>query len=231
MVELIKAGKLYPPNVLALSEVSLSIKKGEMVFLTGRSGAGKTTLLRLLCGVDKPCNGLVEIDNMDLSRLSRRQIQHLRRRIGVAYQDFKILPEQSVAGNIAMSMEVSYRNKSFIRRRTGRLLEQLGIKDKINKKAGNLSRGEQQRVAIARALANDPELVLADEPTGNLDAETSGKVMDLFHYHQQRGATIFIATHDVAVMTGKYAHRIVELRDGKIINDSGTPKSFSGETL
>ena len=229
MVELIKVGKSYPPNVQALDGVCLSVKKGELVFLTGRSGAGKTTLLRLLCGIEKPCNGLVEIDNMDLNRLSNRQIQQLRRRTGMAYQDFKLLPEQSVAGNIAMAMEVCYRKKSFIRRQTRILLEQLGIKDKINEKAGNLSRGEQQRVSIARALANNPDLVLADEPTGNLDAEASEKVMGLFYYYQQRGVTILVATHDPAIMSGDHEHRIVELRDGKIINDSGVPKRFSGE--
>lgn len=229
MVELIKVGKSYSPNVQALTGVSLSIKKGELVFLTGRSGAGKTTLLRLLCGIEKPSNGLVEIDSLDLNRLSNQQLQQLRRRTGMAYQDFKLLPERSVAGNIAMSMEVSYRKKTFIRRQIRMLLDQLDLKDKMNKKAGNLSRGEQQRVALARALANNPELVLADEPTGSLDPATSAKVMELFHLHQQRGATILIASHDAAIMDGEHEHRIVELQNGSIINDTDTPKRFSGE--
>jgi cell division transport system ATP-binding protein len=226
MIELIKVGKSYPPSVQALDGVCLSIKKGELVFITGRSGAGKTTLLRLLCGIEKPSNGLVEIDNMDLNRLSNQRLQQLRRKIGMACQEFKLLPEQSVAGNIAMAMEVSYRKKSFIRRQIKILLEKLGIKDKINEKTGNLSRGEQQRVAIARALANNPNLVLADEPTGNLDGEASEMVMDLFRYYQQRGATILIATHDIAIMCSIHARRIIELDDGRIVNDSGIPKSI-----
>lgn len=232
MVELIKVGKSYPPNIQALSGVSLSIKKGELVFLTGRSGAGKTTLLRLLCGIEKTSNGLIEIDRLDLNRLSIRQIQALRRRTGMAYQDFKLLPDQTVAGNIAMSMEVCYRNKSFINKQIKMLLEQLGIRDKINKKASQLSRGEQQRVTIARALANNPELVLADEPTGNLDAETSAKVMELFHRHQQRGATILIASHDITIMNSDHGHRIVELRNGRVINDTGTsiPKRLADKS-
>ncbi len=214
-VELIKVGKSYPPDVRALDEVSLSVGAGEMLFLTGRSGAGKTTLLRMLCRIETPDQGLVEVDGTDLGRLNSNDLQQLRRRIGMAYQDFKLLPERSVARNIGMALEVCYRKKSFIRTRTRHLLERLGLGDKSRARAGDLSRGEQQRVALARALANDPDLILADEPTGNLDAETTRLVMDLFHEHHRRGTTILIATHDPSIFADS-GHRVIELIEGRI---------------
>ena len=226
MVELIKVGKTYPPNVEALSEISLSVAKGEMLFLTGRSGAGKTTLLRLLSRIDHPDKGLVEIDGMDLGKLSRGNIQRLRRRIGIAFQDFKLLQERTVDRNIALAMEVAYQKKSFIRKQIKELLERLGLSDKQHTKAADLSRGEQQRVAIARALANNPDLILADEPTGNLDGETTRQVMELFHDQLQRGATILIATHDPSIYTDT-EHRVIELKDGRV---SGVTEEHPGLT-
>ena len=216
MVELIKVRKFYPPDVKALKDVSLSVAKGELLFLTGLSGAGKTSLLRLLYRVEQPDRGLVEIDGMDIGRLSGKKMQMLRRRIGIVYQDFKLLPRQSVARNIALPMEITGRQKSFIRKRTRDLLERLGLGDKINARAGDLSRGEQQRVAVARSLCNNPDLILADEPTGNLDAENSDRVMDLFNEHRDRGATILIATHDSRIY-GLGKHRVVVLANGHII--------------
>jgi len=216
MVELIKVRKFYSPDVKALKDVSLSVAKGELLFLTGLSGAGKTSLLRLLYRVEQPDRGLVEIDGMDIGRLSGKKMQMLRRRIGIVYQDFKLLPRQSVARNIALPMEITGRQKSFIRKRTRDLLERLGLGDKINARAGDLSRGEQQRVAVARSLCNNPDLILADEPTGNLDAENSDRVMELFNEHRDRGATILIATHDPRIY-GLGKHRVVVLANGHII--------------
>jgi len=216
MVELIKVGKSYPPDVEALNEISLSIRQGEMVFLTGRSGAGKTTLLRMLCRMERPDRGLVEIDGTDLGSLAPAQLQRLRRRIGMAYQDFKLLKDSSVAENIALPMEILCRQRSFIRRRTKELLEALGLAHKYNARAGDLSRGEMQRVSIARAVANNPDLILADEPTGNLDLESTTRVMDLFREQSERGAAILIATHDPKIYAGK-GYRILHLADGQVI--------------
>ncbi len=215
MVDLIKVSKTYPPDVHALRDVSLSVRTGEMLFLTGMSGAGKTTLLRLLCRSETPDKGLVEVAGMDLERLSGNTLQQLRRRIGMAYQDFKLLPRHTVAENIALAMEVAYRSRSFIRKRTRDLLEKLNLADKYDTPAGGLSRGEQQRISIARALANRPDLVLADEPTGNLDRENTGLVMALFREHLDRGATIIIATHDRELFASG-DHRVVELRAGRL---------------
>jgi cell division transport system ATP-binding protein len=216
MVELIKVGKSYPPDIEALKDVSLTVAKGELLFLTGLSGAGKTSLLRLLCRIEHPDRGLVEIDGMDIGKLPAKKMQHLRRRIGIVYQDFKLLPEQSVSRNIALPMEITGRQKSFIRKQTRTLLERLGLKDKKNTRAGDLSRGEQQRVAIARALCNKPDLILADEPTGNLDTKNSERVMDLFKEHRDHGATIMIATHD-SRLYGLGEQRVVVLANGNII--------------
>ena len=215
MVDLIKVSKVYPPDVQAIADISLTVTKGEIVFLTGMSGAGKTTLLRLISRMEKPTKGMVDVAGFDVAKLPQRNIHLLRRKVGMAYQDFKLLPERTVADNIAIAMEVVYRPRSFIEKRTRELLEQLDLTKKYNTRAGELSRGEQQRVSIARAVANSPEIILADEPTGNLDAETTGRVMDLFHQLNRKGATILIATHDRSLFQ-ETPHRVIELRFGRI---------------
>ncbi|MBU0910375.1 MAG: cell division ATP-binding protein FtsE [Proteobacteria bacterium] len=215
MVEIVKVTKIYPPDVVALRNVSLSAAKGELIFLTGPSGAGKTTLLKLLCRQEIPTKGLIEVDGNDLTTLSDNAIQNLRQRIGVAYQDFKLLPRLSVFQNIAMPMEVQFRSPRDIRNRVTELMEKLGIREKQHKPAGKLSRGEQQRVAIARAAANSPLLLLADEPTGNLDAATTGLVMALFQELNENGSTIIIATHDESIYQGTN-HRKFELQQGEL---------------
>jgi cell division transport system ATP-binding protein len=195
-----------------------------MLFLTGMSGAGKTTLLRLISAIEKPTKGYVEVDGHDLSKISRSKLQRLRRHIGVAYQDFKLLPDRTVAQNIAISMEVAYRSGLFIRKRTRDLLARLNLEDKYNTRASKLSRGEQQRVAIARAVANKPKLILADEPTGNLDAETTGLVMDLFRSCNTAGTTILIATHDKAIYENPDS-RVIRLAGGRFVAPDRQPNS------
>jgi cell division transport system ATP-binding protein len=215
MIDLARVTKTFPPDVHALADVSLRIRRGEMIFLTGQSGAGKTTLLRLLCGIDCPDKGYIEIAGYDLSRISGGDLQKLRRRIGVAYQDFKLLPDKTVAQNIAYSMEVSYRSRQFIRSRTEKLLTELHLLDKYDALAGRLSRGEQQRVSIARAVANEPELILADEPTGNLDAETAELVMQLFRRCNEQGTTLLIATHDQAIYNFP-GSKVIRIENGRL---------------
>ncbi len=215
MVDLIKVSKTFPPDIQALADVSLTVSRGEIVFLTGRSGAGKTTLLRLLCGMEFPDKGVVEVAGRDIGKLSRSDIQALRRRIGMAYQDFRLLPDRTVSQNIAISMEVAYRSNQFIRKQVRRLLAELRLTDKHGARAGTLSRGEQQRVAIARALANEPDLILADEPTGNLDAETTALVMNLFRRCNRAGATLIIATHDQTIYR-QPGNRVAVLRFGRL---------------
>ncbi|MCL1980522.1 MAG: ATP-binding cassette domain-containing protein, partial [Proteobacteria bacterium] len=208
----------------ALSDISLTIAKGEVVFLTGASGAGKTTLLRLISRMEKPTKGMVDVAGMDVIKLSESSIHLLRRRVGMAYQDFKLLPERTVADNIALALEVVYCPRSLIEMRIRELLEQLDLMRKYNTRAGELSRGEQQRVSIARAVANNPEIILADEPTGNLDAETTARVMALFEQLNNRGATLLIATHDRSLFQDT-VHRVVELRFGRILSQSKTEEN------
>ena len=213
IVDIIKVTEIYPPDIIAVQNVSLAIGKGELVFLTGMSGAGKTTLLKMICCIEKPTKGLIEVAGYDLSRISQAKIQKLRQQVGVVYQDFKVLPKQTVYQNIAIPMEVIYRSPKEIRKRIDELLETLRISHKRDIEAGKLSRGEQQRVAIARAAANAPPLILADEPTGNLDPEVSSYVMELFNQLNKAGSTIIIATHDESIYK-KSNHRKVKLRYG-----------------
>jgi len=215
MVELIKVSKHYHPNIQALSEVSISIRTGEMVFITGRSGAGKTTFLKLLCKMERPTKGLVEVDGTDITRLRGKHLAKLRQEIGVAYQDFKLLTDRTVAENIAISMEVSYRTPNEIRQRIKVLLEELDLTDKHNSMTGDLSRGEQQRVTLARAVANSPKLILVDEPTGNLDSATTGRVMNMLSDLNNAGATVLIATHDHTIYRD-VDNRLLELRGGQM---------------
>ena len=215
MVEAIKVSKKYPPDIGALVDISVSIATGEMFFLTGMSGAGKTTLLKLICSQEAPTKGLVEVNERNIHKLKGKQLAHLRQKIGVAYQDFKLLNDRTVAENIAIAMEVSYKKPQFIRKRVKELLERLLLADKHDTIAGELSRGEQQRVTIARSVANSPALVLVDEPTGNLDGETTERVMVLLNRVNQGGATVIIATHDQSIFSNT-SHRIMELRKGRI---------------
>ena len=216
MVELIKVSKHYHPNIQALSDVSISIRTGEMVFITGRSGAGKTTFLKLLCKMEIPTRGLVEIDGADIKQLRGKNLAKLRQTIGVAYQDFKLLTDRTVAENIAVAMEVSYRKQNQIRKRVKTLLEELDLTDKHNSMTGDLSRGEQQRVTLARAVANSPKLILVDEPTGNLDSTTTGRVMKMLTSLNDAGATVLIATHDHTIYRG-LENRLLELRGGQML--------------
>jgi cell division transport system ATP-binding protein len=214
-VELVKVTKVYIPDVVALQNVSLSVARGEMLFCTGRSGAGKSSLLKLICCLEAPTKGIVEVAGHDLSRLNAAEIQLLRQQIGVAYQDFKLLPRLSVFKNVAMAMEVAYRKPRDIKQRVMDLLEILQVARLHDKQAGKLSRGEQQRVALARAAANFPSLLLADEPTGNLDPAGSELVMQLFEQLRREGATIIVATHDRGLLA-ETEHRVLNLHQGRL---------------
>lgn len=215
MIEAIKVSKSYPPDVHALRDISISVATGEMFFLTGMSGAGKTTLLKLICSQEAPSKGLIEVDGNNIHKLKGKKLAMIRQKIGVAYQDFKLLTDRTVAENIAIAMEVSYKKPQFIRERVRDLLARLLLTDKHDTITEELSRGEQQRVTLARSVANSPALILVDEPTGNLDASTTEKVMNLLTRINHGGATIVIATHDESIYRNT-SHRIMELRDGRV---------------
>jgi len=189
--------KRYPGGHEALREVSFRLPEGEMAFLTGRSGAGKSTLLKLIVVIEKATRGQLVVNNQNLSRLSRRKLPHYRRRIGVVFQDHKLLPEHTVFENVALPLVVSGFDHRDVARRVRAALDKVGLLNKEAMYPLTLSGGEQQRVGIARAVVNRPAILLADEPTGNVDAAISDDIMDIFHMFNQVGTSVLVATHEL----------------------------------
>jgi cell division transport system ATP-binding protein len=217
MIQLFHVSKNFGGNV-ALKDVSLRIRKGEYVFITGPSGAGKTTLLRLLFGAERPTEGQILIDRINLNRISRLNLDLLRRRIGFVFQDFKLLPRKTVFQNVAIALEVIGERSALVRKKTHQMLRAVGLSKKEEAYPLQLSGGEQQRVAIARAVVNNPLILLADEPTGNLDPEITRDIMILFRSINLRGTTVVIATHSRELMRDT-DQRIVHLSEGKMVGD------------
>lgn len=220
MIRLYHIGKSYGDRD-ALRDVSLHVQKGEMVYVTGPSGAGKSTMLKLLYGAERPSTGKMLIAGTDVSKLDSRQLPALRRNLGVVFQDFKLLPQRTVAENVGMALEVIGAEPDSIRRRVPAVLNIVGLKGREDDKAGVLSGGEKQRVAIARAIVNDPAILLADEPTGNLDSRTGEEIMALFEDLYEQGHTIIVVTHEEDI--ARHARRVVRLRDGLIESDGPVP--------
>ncbi|HTN71015.1 MAG TPA: cell division ATP-binding protein FtsE [Methylomirabilota bacterium] len=218
MIQLVHVFKIYPPNSPALTDISLEIDKGEIVFVTGPSGAGKTTLLKLLFRAEEPSEGQILLNGQNVNRLNSRGVARLRRKIGLVFQEFKLLPRLTALENVALAAEVIGTSKRESHAKAYHLLRELGLKEKCDVKPPTLSGGEQQRVAIARALINDPLLVLADEPTGNLDAEVSEETMRLFLKIREHGTTLMIASHDVALIQ-RYGTRVISLQRGYLADD------------
>jgi cell division transport system ATP-binding protein len=230
MIQLFHVTKAYPGDPPALNDVNLQIERGEFVFLTGKSGAGKSTLLRLLFGAERATSGQVLVDGENVARLNRRATAHLRRRIGVVFQDFKLLPRRTVFDNVALAQEVVGTDPRDVRRKAALLLRYVGLGEKAQMLPSRLSGGEQQRVAIARALAGDPALLLADEPTGNLDLERAADIMELLAQVNARGTTVVIATHDRQMLARFASRRILVLDRGRVVADGlldGDPEQFT----
>jgi len=218
LVELEHVSKSYVAGTWALHDVSCTIAKGEFVFLTGASGAGKTTLLRLLFAAERPSEGRIRVLGMPIERLAARRVASLRRRIGVVFQDFKLLPGRSVEENVRIALDVAGVPSGESRARAFAALKQVGLQHRRHHEPLSLSGGEQQRVAIARALVNEPELLLADEPTGNLDPALTLEIFDLIAATAARGTTVVVATHDPAVLE-RYRRRTLRLEAGQVVED------------
>ena len=218
MIQLFHLFKKYGPHV-ALDDVNLRITKGEFVFVTGPSGAGKTTLLRLIFGAEKPERGYILINSINLTRISRSKMDLLRRKIGFVFQDFKLLPKRTVFENVAIALEVTGEPSRWIRKRTRQTLELVGLEDKEKVYPLSLSGGEQQRVAIARAIVKGPVILLADEPTGNLDPDLTREIMALFRTIHQNGTTVVIATHSRDLLED-VPFRTILLQRGKLCGDT-----------
>lgn len=219
MIRMFHVYKSYMKDTMALSDINLNVEKGEFVFVTGPSGAGKTTLLKLIFCGEYPTSGQILVDNLNISKIPRRRIPHLRRSIGVVFQDFKLIMSRTVFDNVALALEVAGRSAGETEKRVNLALKNIGLAAKKNSYPIRLSGGEQQRVAIARATVNEPKILLADEPTGNLDPDLANEVLRFFQDLNAKGTTIVFATHDKAIIE-TYKKRTVYLESGRIVKIS-----------
>ncbi|MFL5945670.1 MAG: cell division ATP-binding protein FtsE [Gaiellaceae bacterium] len=210
--------KVYEPGVVALADVSFVIEKGEFVFIVGASGSGKSTLVRLLLKELEPSEGKIIVGGRDVGRLKRSKVPMLRRNVGCVFQDFKLLPNRTAAENVGYALKVQGESRNSIRRKVPEVLTLVGMPDKMNSYPDQLSGGEQQRVSIARAVVNHPPLLVCDEPTGNLDPDTSVGIMQLLYRINRSGTTILMVTHD-REMVDKMRRRVIALEDGRLARD------------
>ena len=210
--------KIYDPDVVALSDMTFVIEKGEFVFIVGASGSGKSTLIRLLLKELEPTQGKIIVGGRELGRLKRSKVPMLRRNVGCVFQDFKLLPNRTAAENVAYALKVQGESRNSIRRKVPEVLTLVGLPDKMHSYPDQLSGGEQQRVSIARAVVNHPPLLVCDEPTGNLDPDTSVGIMQLLYRINRSGTTILMVTHD-REMVDKMRRRVIALEDGRLARD------------
>ena len=219
MIHLKDVTKIYKENnVLALDKVSLDIERGEFVFIVGTSGSGKSTLMKLLMHEEVATSGSIVVNGKDVTKLKSKEVPYLRRSLGVIFQDYRLLEDKTVYENVAFAMQVIEAPRRIMQRSVNTVLDIVGLRDKFKSFPSQLSGGEQQRVAIARAIVNDPRIVIADEPTGNLDPETSWDIMDIFQRINAAGTTIVMATHDKTIVD-QMQRRVIAIAGGKIIRD------------
>ncbi len=218
MIYLKNLTKVYPPDVYALRNVNLHIKAGEFVSIVGRSGSGKTTLIRLLIAEEKPTSGKIIIGGWDITKIRPKDIPLLRKQIGVIFQDFKLLPKKTVFENVAFALEVSNTPRKEINEIVHQVLKIVDLEDKVKRFPAQLSAGEKQRVAIARAMANRPKILLADEPTGNLDVLNTREIINLLKKINKFGTTVLLVTHNERVVN-YLKKRVITLDEGEIISD------------
>ncbi len=220
MIKLVDVYKDYPRSGLALKNVSFHIQKGELAFLTGPSGAGKSTILRLLHMAERPTEGEVRVSGFSSLRVHRRDIPKLRRRVGMVFQDFRLLRSRTAAENLSFALEVTGARRRETKSKVQRLLAQVGLAARAGAFPEELSGGEQQRIAIARAIIHDPVVLLADEPTGNLDERAARDIFDLIREISSLGTSVLMATHDLELVRRFSQYRVVELVEGAIVYDS-----------
>ena len=218
MIDFQKVTKAYPNGTLALDNVDLHVDDGEFVFIVGHSGAGKTTLMKLLLREERATSGRIVVGDYDLSKISRFTVPYYRRELGVVFQDFRLFPKKTVFENVAFAMHVIGTPSKAIKRRVPAILSTVNLTDKFNNYPNELSGGEQQRVALARALANNPKIIIADEPTGNIDPRMSIEIMNLLLKINKLGKTVIVVTHEKGLVD-YYKQRVVSLKDGRVSED------------
>jgi cell division ATP-binding protein ftsE len=218
MIEMMNVTKKYNKGITAINNLSIQIKDGEFVYVVGPSGAGKSTFIKMMYREEKATKGRIRVGKYDLMKIRDRQIPFLRRYVGVVFQDFKLLQHKTVYENVAYAMEVIEKSPREIKRRVEDVLELVNLKHRMSNFPNELSGGEQQRVAIARAIVNTPGILIADEPTGNLDPETSMEIMDILERINEQGTTIVMATHNSQIVNEK-KHRVIAIENGQIVRD------------
>ena len=221
VIDFNSVSKIYKNEFTAVKNINLKIDDGEFVFIVGKSGAGKSTLIKLLLREIIPSEGIITYNEQDITKIRKRNVAQYRRKIGFVFQDYRLLPKMTVYENVAFAMEMICSNSKTVRREVPLVLSMVGLSDKAKYYPDELSGGEQQRVAIARAVINKPETIIADEPTGNLDPDTSKEIMKILTEINKRGTTVIMATHDMNIVQA-YQRRIVELKRGVIIRDIKT---------
>lgn len=219
MIEFLNVSKTYPNGTHALYDVSLSIEKGEFVFIVGASGAGKSTFLKLIMHEETPTSGEIIINGNKISKLKRRDIPYLRRHMGIVFQDFRLIEKMTVFDNVAFAMRAVGESTATIKKRVPYVLNLVGLKDKMKDKPSELSGGEQQRVSLARALVNNPEIIVADEPTGNVDPELSHEIIELLSEINSMGTTVLVVTHEHELVR-EFNQRVITIDHGRVVGDT-----------
>ena len=230
MIEFINVCKNYPSGTHALNNVSLTVDKGEFVFIVGASGAGKSTFLKLIMHEEEATSGEIIVNGKKLSRMKRRQIPYLRRHMGIVFQDFRLIDKMNVFDNVAFAMRVIGAKEKDIRKRVPYILQLVGLSHKARSMPNELSGGEQQRVSLARALVNNPEIIIADEPTGNIDPEMSYEIIELLNEINRQGTTILVVTHEHDLVR-HFHQRVIELDHGRVVGDSASNDDFDETEL
>ena len=218
MIEFNNVSKRYDNGTRALENVSMTIERGEFVFIVGSSGAGKSTLIKLMLREEKPSSGIVHVNGYNLNKIKRRHIPKFRRTLGVVFQDFRLIPYMSAFDNVAFALRVTNVSRKDIRSRVPYVLGLVGLAAKARMIPEKLSGGEQQRVALARALVNNPDLIIADEPTGNIDPELSYEIVELLHEINKTGTTIVMVTHEHELVS-QFNHRVITIENGTVVSD------------
>ncbi len=219
MIEFRNVSKTYSNGTHALDSVNLTVDKGEFVFIVGASGAGKSTFLKLIMHEETPTSGAIIVNNMHLEKLKRRKVPYLRRTMGIVFQDFRLIGKMSVYDNVAFAMRCIGKKNKTIKNRVPYILDLVGLKDKAHNKPSELSGGEQQRVSLARALVNNPEMIIADEPTGNIDPELSYEIIELLSEINKRGTTVLVVTHEHELVES-FNKRVVRIEGGRVVSDT-----------
>lgn len=222
MIRFENVSKVYPNGTHALNDVNINIEKGEFVFVVGASGAGKSTFLKLIMKEEQPTSGTIYVNGTNTTTMKRRRVPYLRRTMGIVFQDFRLIDKMTVFDNVAFAMRVIGARPKAVKKRVNYILGLVGLKDKAQSRPAELSGGEQQRVSLARALVNNPSLIIADEPTGNIDPEMSFEIIELLNEINKQGTTIIVVTHEHELVQ-KFKNRVIEIQGGEVISDTGAP--------